>query len=1309
MADELFGVPAEQSDKLFGVPADQDDKLFGVPADQERKKQFYDDTTLGELGEGIASGIVGIGEGVIGLGATVVDLAAGTEYADKVTAGAEAIRDVAGLDPKGFIGKGSEVITQFVAPGLGVASKVGKMSKAARAKKGLASTPLTKAERFGLAVKEGAAFAATEAFVSTDNTTTIGDWINFDPTKTTELIGLEGREKALARLTNRIKVAGESAGLGAAIQGGVSLTGKTAGQLAETTVGQAIKGSVKQKLDNVGQSIDNFLYRKLTDPDSIGKGKQFIADAIAFTRYRGYLPERVARERLLLDGKIQNQLKKADRVLNDLDINIKKTLESFPETSPLKEVELLNKIDDFLTETDTLKKQRLFKELPNNLKKNAQAMRSHVDKLSNDILDTEFLKRERFVTKDGQSVNDLIKRNVGSYLRKQYKIFTDSKYVPTKESIKVADDYFKSNKDALEKELTDLARKDFRGELSDDFLRTNKLSRVGAGDEQKIVFYGDKVSDQLAQKARETFLKKYSFKNRDKLTGGRVARDRLDTGIFVEREEIPQTLRALLGEVKDPRESYLSTVADLAQFTAIDDYFSTITKLSKENSLLRELFVDGSKLSPLQRKGLKDEGFVQLGGEEGASSIVSKIGKEGDPVEKMIGRSGWGQLDDYYVRPEIYKDLTRQVIGDDNVGGQVLRGIFSTFLRGKALTQYSKTILSPITQIRNVLTAITFATANGNIPFISRGGSLKDAVRLVYNDIRNKGDDAIFKELEEARELGVLGTNAELKEIQDSLRKGVGGYADDPRNPIEAIFGKNISDKVKKVTKPAEDIYQGSDDLWKSYNYKIEKSKIRNALKDSDLQTQIRYLTEKGDIPLKSGMNIDDLIKERAAQIVRDTVPNYNKAASGLVTVLRKAPFGNFIVFPMEIYRTSFNIMKQALDDMASDIPGVKARGRQRLLGLIGTTAALPIGMQSFGYAVSGVSKEEMEAYQRYFSPSWEKGAVLIPIGKDEEGKIQYINFSTSNPYDTIGRSLTRFLREADTAIEQGKTPGQVLTDVAFGSVGEFLEPFFSEAMLTESILDITIRGGRSATGAEVYDKTDNVGDKAGKIIAHLMNTAMPNLVPFDLESLNPLDPKLKPKKILRGTIGQVAPGLVDPQTKIGREITLNNVLASFIGVAPQEFNPKKGLEFGAFRMQRAQNDARSQFNTLTDDANIRSSQLEKGFLKANQAKLRVDREYYQMLNSLRKMGLKDSQIRKVLKDNNIGGYKSILRGVFTPFKISKNNIKELRRNGLLDQLPRREIREIQKSYRNVRLDEPGSRPSPIQNPNDNLFGVPAN
>lgn len=74
----------------------------------------------------------------------------------------------------------------------------------------------------------------------------------------------------------------------------------------------------------------------------------------------------------------------------------------------------------------------------------------------------------------------------------------------------------------------------------------------------------------------------------------RVARDKLDTGIFVTRTELPKTLRALLGEVKDPREAYLTTIADLSQFKAVDDYFGTIANLSKENSIVGQLFIDGN-------------------------------------------------------------------------------------------------------------------------------------------------------------------------------------------------------------------------------------------------------------------------------------------------------------------------------------------------------------------------------------------------------------------------------------------------------------------------------------------------------------------------------------------------------------------------------------------------------------------------------------------------------------------------------------------------------------------------------------------
>ena len=97
-----------------------------VPSPVDDGKQFYDDTYIGELGEGVVSGIIGIGEGLAGLGAMGVDLVADTNYGDQVTEAAEAARDALGLDPEGILGKGAEIVTQFVVPGLGAAGLVAK-------------------------------------------------------------------------------------------------------------------------------------------------------------------------------------------------------------------------------------------------------------------------------------------------------------------------------------------------------------------------------------------------------------------------------------------------------------------------------------------------------------------------------------------------------------------------------------------------------------------------------------------------------------------------------------------------------------------------------------------------------------------------------------------------------------------------------------------------------------------------------------------------------------------------------------------------------------------------------------------------------------------------------------------------------------------------------------------------------------------------------------------------------------------------------------------------------------------------------
>ena len=143
----------------------------------------------------------------------------------------------------------------------------------------------------------------------------------------------------------------------------------------------------------------------------------------------------------------------------------------------------MSKLESYLTEADRGVKARILRELPKPVRNNAIRMRKHVDKLSDDVLKSNFLKENKF-TLDGKNINDIIGENVNSYLRRRYKMFEDSKYVPTDESIRVADDYFRANRSAVEKQLTAKVRAEVPefAELTDDFLTRNGLSKVDGED-----------------------------------------------------------------------------------------------------------------------------------------------------------------------------------------------------------------------------------------------------------------------------------------------------------------------------------------------------------------------------------------------------------------------------------------------------------------------------------------------------------------------------------------------------------------------------------------------------------------------------------------------------------------------------------------------------------------------------------------------------------------------------------------------------------------------------------------------------------
>ena len=67
----------------------------------------------------------------------------------------------------------------------------------------------------------------------------------------------------------------------------------------------------------------------------------------------------------------------------------------------------------------------------------------------------------------------------------------------------------------------------------------------------------------------------------------------------------------------------------------------------------------------------------------------------------------------------------------------------------------------------------------------------------------------------------------------------------------------------------------------------------------------------------------DDVIKnlkQEAARIVKNTVPNYAYVGSAVKTA-RILPIGNFMSFPAEMIRTTTNIAEQGLTEMRHSRP----------------------------------------------------------------------------------------------------------------------------------------------------------------------------------------------------------------------------------------------------------------------------------------------------------------------------------------------------------------------------------------------------
>ena len=1258
---------------------------------------------LQETAEGVASGVIGIAEGLAETGASLYDFAADTNYAQEVTDFGKELRKNTGIDPVG-IGKFAEVLTQFAIPGLGVAGAIGRSKKI---------------KDLGVGVMRAAQVAgagAVDALVATDGMTTIGDFFGGGPTLTEKDIGLEGKEEAARRIRNKLKFGAEAAGFTGSLY-----TLFKATSLASPALAGAVKGTgagLKRIAPKVEEALDVDLTRTSKELKGAIRSPLTLAEKIApvsterlkaLFRSRGLVTQEIFEKGSKLRGQLEAQLNKAAYTVRDLEKEMDKVFKNVDHIevngTKLDKIQSLNLLYGFLTKDRNMLLQfikdqkRLSNEeikelfvgdvgkkvkdikfrgvqstkelaeafLPKWMQKSAITMRSQLDNFSESIRKSKLVSEG--VIEDAEGV---ITANLGRYITRKYDAFAQPNWFNS--------DLYKKRRAQARRHYTENHNETkklyeaFIGPIPDDFTIPNVPA--------------DRVNPTRVDELLKQIEERYDPSLRRKLHVGfgdgspdpslsRIAKDRLNTGLVSKRRVDDEMLRKLLGEVKDPIENYLNTLSDLARFDSVNKYyqfiFDTYVKDGTSASVKKQQVREGNRLF------LSSEDFVN-------TDIVPEVLRNRfiNANEYVKLGQDFGVLKDQFVRRDIYLGLTKTKLGDPGDGAAtLLKHTYGGFLRLKGATSLAK-LMSPFTIARNAISAVGFATANGNV---GRGANVFESTKIVLNEIRkrNPADRAQYYRM--LQEEGIIGTQTQVREIERLIEDGYGKTIKADLDEVGVdVVKKNIGTRFVNSTpgrflnsglEGFKKIYQGGDDIWKIYNFEFEKNKLISALGGE--RPALQYV--------KDTFGFDNL-NEYAADIVRNLVPNYDRAPD-ITRFLRLLPLGDFTTFTSEIIRTSANILGRSIQELQSGNEAIKAIGARRLLGFLGTVGASGYGVQSLAMLLTGVSKEALQAVSRIL-PEWNKNSTLIPTAVDKNGNItEVIDYDYSNPYAYFNKPFRAVLN----AYNRGELEGISASKTALNATTEvlsemFYKPYLQPSIATQLLFDL--RRGETETGAKIYKEIDDLGTKSSKMALHVINEMLPAFVERDLGTFTTTAEKggnigFVQGRITRSILSEMGfTDEIDPKSQEARNVQ-EEIVSQFTGLRSIKINPERVVKYKSYKYLDRSRNAKNIFGSAVGVVRkMPPADIINSYLDANEELYQEQRDMFRFIEDMRLLGMKDREIRKALKKNRISNIPELMRGRFVPHTISKKKIKEanqiIREHG--GSFPLRQLRAVERKLK---------------------------
>ena len=1234
---------------------------------------------LDAVGEVMEGAVTGVPLGVKALAELLtvgIDYSFDTNFTRKLDEVTEKFLNLTG-EPETLAGEITQLGVQFAMP-FGIVNKIigniGKLKPFVGRTIGMRNAKLVNKNRF---IQSGANLAqrmGTGALSLGATDLIFSGKERIDPIflERTSEEGKTGRELAAARFANKIKFGKEGAlvgGLfpligtaaGGAVRGigyGVGVTYDLAGRVINPlvtattkamaldpivlpSIAKAIRGNADVVFNQLGTRLvlttmgrtkqwtqqlpDYQQWRRFTvdDIDPVKSGLKRIDNAISYIRSAG----KNTASALFIKGSASRNIRASAKKIQDLlksienkSYSLAKGFESTYNTNKTSPSLMNQYLDEVL---EVLEGKRKLSNLPEVMQSTVKMLKDEINKIGKAY--------KKFVPDDDSFAHALI-GGTKSYIKKSFAFLNNPGYaMPASDPI-----FIKAAKFA-----EGVIRKD-RNLIDEAVLAAGK----GVTKSKAIKNYSNVMIKQILQMGK--------VDNRNPMEVLRKVGEKLNLeGFLKEGEELPTVINKLLGQERSLKNNVLFTTANMMTSVSNKQMYDSLARV-----MLKEGQVFTTKAAAQAAKGTD---AVQIGRIEGLNGLKTNLSDMFTDAETArILTTNRGPL-----------DMLAEIPG------------YSTFLQFKAGVQWGKTVGSPATGSRNFITAADFALMRG---LIGGRASVTNAVKMQVDDIYNSGklagsaEQKLLENIEEGIKYGALDENivvTELRELLKATQKGKKINSFD--SMIKAAGDARIVELMGKL-------YAGGDHVWKWYGYNWYKSFLTDYAK-KDMSRMKSWFTKIAGRELDmlnndgSKKTLDQAIKEASAYYVRNTMPTYSKVPP-LIKGIRNLPMGNFVAFPAETLRGSFNVMNISTKEILSGDPILREMGYRGLIGMFTTQGAKGLAIMKTYGALTGVTQDMMKEYQAHLTPGYQRNSQLIAITKAVKGKFKMVDLSTVLPYDYVRRPWVALYNALQRKELTDQNLDNFLMDLAFaeeGPVRELLDPFISTPIGLEALLDI--RRGYTKNGKRIWGELDDPATKRNKSWEYLYKQLEPGAVT---------------------TLRQLYSAKTGVPYK-GRVYDEQDVLTGlFTGVKPYDVDLNKNIDFLISDYTKIRTKAFQASDMYDLDAY--GDTVVNDFIRIQRNVFREQQRIWRAIQTAKKFGVSKYTIKKELKERNVsrGDIRRILNGKFDPIgfneKRFENKIKDLRQiekdrgsNRMINRrsfYPKMDLKRIIRQLKRQKLDD---------------------